>query len=296
MGRILYVIGNGFDLAHGFKTSYRDFAEYLQINYPELHEQLESNCYLDKDLWSNFEEALGALDLYTLADSEEPDPLTDPSLDKGSRQSLYAYEDTTKENLGYFLEQLTESFFYWISSVDCFTNPRLNFNEKAKYLSFNYTETLKLIYGISDVLHIHGCVDDAKSIILGHVNIKEIKDSFFENINDIFNGINDSLRKNVENIYDANKGFFDNLSDINEVVILGHSLSDVESLYFQKICSKVNLDDCKFYVSYYDKNEVDSKKEFLTNLGVKEENIRFSTISKISDMMDESNLKLDFKD
>ncbi|WP_375104117.1 AbiH family protein [Paenibacillus sp. RS8] len=30
----LFIIGNGFDLAHGMKTSYEDFHEYLKENYP----------------------------------------------------------------------------------------------------------------------------------------------------------------------------------------------------------------------------------------------------------------------
>ena len=31
----LFIIGNGFDLAHGLKTSYEDFRAYLQEEYPE---------------------------------------------------------------------------------------------------------------------------------------------------------------------------------------------------------------------------------------------------------------------
>lgn len=32
----LFVIGNGFDLAHGIKTSYEDFHQYLNDdNYPD---------------------------------------------------------------------------------------------------------------------------------------------------------------------------------------------------------------------------------------------------------------------
>lgn len=31
----LFIIGNGFDLAHGLATKYNDFKEYLQKTYPQ---------------------------------------------------------------------------------------------------------------------------------------------------------------------------------------------------------------------------------------------------------------------
>ena len=34
--KILYVIGNGFDIAHGLDTSYWNFREYLDDIYPEF--------------------------------------------------------------------------------------------------------------------------------------------------------------------------------------------------------------------------------------------------------------------
>lgn len=32
---MLYIIGNGFDLVHGFKTSYGDFRDYLESVDPD---------------------------------------------------------------------------------------------------------------------------------------------------------------------------------------------------------------------------------------------------------------------
>lgn len=32
----LFIIGNGFDLHHGLKTSYRDYALFLQTRYPDV--------------------------------------------------------------------------------------------------------------------------------------------------------------------------------------------------------------------------------------------------------------------
>ena len=77
----LYIIGNGFDMAHGLNTSYWNFREYLDINYPEFlyeFERLYNIAQIDfsdprvseqtyknwqssvqRILWSNFEKNMG---------------------------------------------------------------------------------------------------------------------------------------------------------------------------------------------------------------------------------------------
>lgn len=37
----LFIIGNGFDRAHGLRTSYEDFHQYLKITYPDANEEDE---------------------------------------------------------------------------------------------------------------------------------------------------------------------------------------------------------------------------------------------------------------
>ena len=58
----LYILGNGFDLAHGLKTRYSDFRDYLakkqRNKISSLLDTLESVYDQDK-LWSDFERALG---------------------------------------------------------------------------------------------------------------------------------------------------------------------------------------------------------------------------------------------
>ena len=77
----LYIIGNGFDLAHGLKTSYWNFREFLFREYPNFLESFESfygysslyslDHHLSKEaisswennlretLWSNLEYQIG---------------------------------------------------------------------------------------------------------------------------------------------------------------------------------------------------------------------------------------------
>lgn len=62
----LYIIGNGFDMHHGLRTSYYDFKKYLYTNKNELHNTLEkfvSYPTSDEDLWAKFEQNLANLDI-----------------------------------------------------------------------------------------------------------------------------------------------------------------------------------------------------------------------------------------
>ncbi len=54
----LYIIGNGFELAHNLKTSYMDFKKYIEQKYNEFYKEL-IDIYDDSRLWSDFERTLG---------------------------------------------------------------------------------------------------------------------------------------------------------------------------------------------------------------------------------------------
>ena len=64
----LYIIGNGFDLMHGMRTSYSDFKDWLlSIGCIEIVEELQCIYKLQENnefvLWSDFEKALGEYDV-----------------------------------------------------------------------------------------------------------------------------------------------------------------------------------------------------------------------------------------
>ena len=80
--KTIYILGNGFDLAHGLKTSYMDFKSYLKKYHEDFLVKLEDlyglqesiECcdpYINNDhknslakevLWQNFEDNLGKID------------------------------------------------------------------------------------------------------------------------------------------------------------------------------------------------------------------------------------------
>ena len=65
---ILYIVGNGFDLHHGVKSSYAAFGEYLREVDSDTYAQLERYFTVDEQFWGEFEEQLAHLDTDSLLD------------------------------------------------------------------------------------------------------------------------------------------------------------------------------------------------------------------------------------
>ena len=65
--KILYIIGNGFDLAHGMKTSYEDFHQWLLDNGETSAVKRLETLYPDisdnEGRWCDVESALGSITL-----------------------------------------------------------------------------------------------------------------------------------------------------------------------------------------------------------------------------------------
>lgn len=125
---ILYIIGNGFDKAHGLKTSYWNFREFLEEKHPRFlykferlygYEPLDSSEYgysderqrrwnesVNKDLWSEFERGMSSPDIQAMLDYSES-VAADMDLESGNigiRDKLDAH---WKSEYG-FIEKLHE--------------------------------------------------------------------------------------------------------------------------------------------------------------------------------------------
>ena len=194
----LFIIGNGFDLAHKMKTRFNDFRDYLYFNYPEEMDDIlyvpepgtgqhgedlldeaevagfiayllntvapdDKSSHLRHD-WSQIEELLGELDLKECFDCVEP------QYDKeGDRNYFWEKEvaDSICANMGLAITQITDLLSEWIRGVEIAKSPIKQFQEiidpkKDLFLTFNYTLTLEKTYGCAkaNVCHIHGTVTD----------------------------------------------------------------------------------------------------------------------------------------
>lgn len=319
----LYIIGNGFDLHHGLETSYHHFANYLKENDTQLYDLLISYFYFsneDEDFWWRFEENLANFDVDQMLDDYR-DYLPDIISEEFRERDLHVFPDIMRNMLESLTTGLVASFANFIRTVQTpiiAKQRMLDLDKDSLFFTFNYTYLLEDLYGIDpiNILHIHnGAESRYREIILGHgidpdnfkeeeefppdgLNEKELK-QWYEQQAGNWDYSYDSGKESILSYFTAsykptkeiiveNHTFFESLSGIREVNILGHSLANVDLPYFEEIARNVNV-NAKWTVSFYNPSEIENHNQQLIKLGIKESKIE---LVKLKDLQVSSKLQL----
>ena len=273
----LFIIGNGFDLANGIKSSYMDFHKWLKDNdYSHLISMMDRFFSNRRDVWSDIETALGEYNENYILDYCKPNE--DIDYDHPMR-SVAAIEDSPDWLFQPILEDFINAFGDWVDSIDITTAERIRtLPTESIYLTFNYTETLERVYSIpkSNILHIHGCRLLDEKYIIGHNNYRDPDDAYndesemlyIQNTWSKIIGWMNGLLKDTSAIISKNQNFFERLSDIKCVIVYGHSLNEVDMPYMEEIVRHIGIEK-QWYISQY--NAEDSKKvnTFIGKMGLK---------------------------
>lgn len=282
----LYVIGNGFDLWHGIPSSYREFKSFVREHDHDLFDAVETYLGADED-WSDLESALASIDVDSIIE------------DMGHFMFLYAaddWSDACHHDFQYEVEGVVQRlsatlrslFAKWIRQLAIpnrfSAGKRLrSINTNGLFLTFNYTATLRERYDVpnTNVLHIHGCTDQEDSdLILGHAwnpqtrrslnnreDIEEIDTRLME-ANRILDGYFSATFKPSEQLIQRNHQFFDRLCNIQEVCVLGHSLSDVDTPYFKALLAVPSVSSARWCIACRSDADQSDKQERLQAQGV----------------------------
>lgn len=287
----LYIIGNGFDLAHGIPCSYQDFKEYCRDYAPEMYQRINL-FYTDTDkLWSDFEKEMPNIDeakLFgwaTVLNSEW----------NQSWDGYYRFIDTIKEEVDY-LQYLPYAFRDWAFSInidDVGRKFRL-YQGNSLFLSFNYTKVLERVYGMPSCIvnHIHGVADNETSLlIVGHGDADCEIDEMFDSDNafelEACQEIKDLVkcwRKDTVSIIQQNSNFFNALHDVNEIFVLGHSMASVDMPYFRRVKECVQP-DAVWTLSVYSGKDRQRKLEAVQKLELPAGNVHLIRLEDLSDQM-----------
>lgn len=272
----LIIIGNGFDLASNIKSSYSDFKQWLQINGKHRLIGLMDTFFSNqRDVWGDIEKALGEYDEDSILEYCKPDEEID--YDHPTR-SMAAVEDSPEWIFRPVLDEFTEAFKDWVNSIDIANAKKVReLPVECKYLTFNYTETLETIYGIpeSNILHIHGSRILDKEYIIGHNNFRNPDEAYNdesqmlylqETWSKIIGWMND-LVKDSTSIIQQNKGFFNNLANIKQVVVYGHSFYEVDWPYMEEIVKHIGTVK-PWIISYYSQKDLEQINKFMTKVGL----------------------------
>jgi len=284
----LYIIGNGFDLFHGLPTSYSDFNAYaLDNNFDfEQHFQFKTN---HDSLWQDFEADLGTFDSDNFFDMYNE---VDIQRENFKYSEIYGLEDELEQESTGIAEDIKNSFFEWLSSIDFATEPKVTtFTADDFFLSFNYSPLLQRTYLIesSNIIHIHGSVEEG-FIELGHGNEVIEQPTFDEDGQPLAHPLSTAeghaaiafsmLQKPVQDIIKRQNNFFENMSQFSHIFILGHSLSDVDLPYFRLIAESTT--DAHWQISIFNEEDEDLFTERMQSIGVNANRISFLRIEHLT--------------
>ena len=301
----LFIIGNGFDMAHGIPTSYSKFRSFVIDKYPEALKRSDEVVHLE-DLkaikpdafaaeillsamdkaagvnWSNFEEALADINFdvkLPAANHKEHETFEE---DCRLMQKYMVYMDVLTNKFTNCTKIWQEFFRLWIKSIEVqiedgefapkdslktlFSQP------EVKFLTFNYTKTLQELYGIKKVIHIHNRVGQKlifghgeKDAVYGRNSDKAPNGSFVSSSS--LDEMVMSFRKDTEKPMKKYRDFFEKLDGtIDKVYSYGFSYGKVDSVYIKKIIEKISPDAVWYFTSF----EAQNSKE----LGVKKVKLR----------------------
>ena len=285
----LYIIGNGFDLAHRLPTAYWDFRTYLEKMHPDFLESFEqhyeiypgaSEEYKRNLLWNDFET--------NLANINEPVIIENAlALDMGLESGPVGIEDTLREyfrNEYKYIDLLAGYLKHWVRTIRIrdtlpIVSPILKSTDD-QFITFNYTSVLENVYGIDSgrVLHIHGSLhNEDDDPILGHGNSNRIEDikgrknhaqiSRNEAEISICSVIHDYYRTTHKNI----KNYMHKLTYLwkypfDEIIVAGHSVAGVDLPYFRQI-DDITQRKSKWKIYYFRESEKEGMHKSLIEQG-----------------------------
>jgi len=282
----LYVIGNGFDLWHDIPSSLAQFKQYVQATDRDVYQEVEDYLPTQED-WSDLERALAELDVDALIDN------------LGHFMGSYGAEDWSDaghHDFQYEVQNAVERlsiglrmrFSEWIRKLPipspATAQKRLaTLDTDAVFFTFNYTSTLGSLYGVPPerILFIHGCADRADDdLVLGHAwhpqtrkslndrsDIEDIDTRLME-ANDTVDGYFSTTFKHSADLITQHRGFFEALTDIKQVIVLGHSLSDVDAAYFIALLEQRSVAEAAWLIACRSPADWPEKQSRLTRLGV----------------------------
>lgn len=230
----ILILGNGFDLDLGLKTRYSDFA--MSSQWEDLYRRFsqEEDClakYLyelaNKEYWFDIEQ--GIADYVKIKEQHK-------NFSHANEDRIFFLE--LKKSLGsYLLHEMGRGDL----NIDSLASKILDLQYCNEYFdhiyTFNYTDYDALCALNEDLkpikpVYIHNSYDIDGSIILGIGDNDSTSDEY------------DFLKKTNQPTYKPTD-ILRNLINADEVVIFGHSINKIDSMYYEKFFEVCSEEDWK---------------------------------------------------
>ena len=303
----LFVIGNGFDAAHGlntqysnfrkwliesvygkeleddmfydfsvpcYDTNYKGYEEYDKSAFAEFFVRLVDDASVDGDEWRYYEETLGKLRWQLVLDNVNEQYDKEGDIDPWATDEALTSLASECAETSHILTSLFTEWARGINDELDYHEPRDEFKKKLCigdndiFFSFNYTDTLEKLYGIQNVVHLHGRASEYEELIVGHGQESfeyDYEDPVYDNSYDVLSRIFESYRKDTRSVIEAHKKDFEEIRDVDKIYIYGFSFGDVDKVYFQEIFKECKARELILYV--HCDEEYESKEQIVRELG-----------------------------
>jgi len=164
----LVIIGNGFDLAHGYKTKYTDFVASVEENYFNNYISLLKLNRVNSDDWSDFENRV-----YEMAENFRQGELElSPNTDFADEFNSI-FQDIQVRLIKYLDTEIKRKPFKKLKSIEnCLDGNVLGLN-------FNYTNIAENY--IDDIYYVHGSIDEGETV-LGYDQMLTYCFTYYKNV------------------------------------------------------------------------------------------------------------------
>lgn len=231
MSRGIIILGNGFDLDLGLKTSYSDFAksEFWQELMADNNHSTNSQRLLgflkgkyDVEKWIDIEAAL----LEYALDKTENHRISNAEEDKED------YKQLCQVLKQYLIEQQNNYVPSPISVARGLMGSFKSMTNTSKLYTFNYTQLDVLAQKLNislgcDAVHIHGSLMDEGNLILGIDTNKTIDERY-------------SFLYKTQNRQYRHTDILKDLRDKDEYIFFGHSLNGMDYSYFSSLFGQLS--------------------------------------------------------
>lgn len=273
---ILYIIGNGFDLAQGMNTSYPDFYKYLEsINGSPLLEQMKKDINDNKKYWSDMEAALGnfTVNVNTSNDLENLRNEIDNHLQTFLKSQIDAFSPNEEQKKSFMKDFYTiDQYIHGIdrSRYIEFVRTMFSPNENINVMSLNYTNTIEKLFehriNIPDIIHAHGQLDG--TIIFGVDNVEQIKKERFrsdDSVKSFFIKEDTNLAMMSSNFYNCEQL----IKEANIIILFGASIGDTDLHWWKLIGNEMKGRENIGIIDYLHTDPISNSQQYKNRREVK---------------------------
>ena len=270
----LYIIGNGFDLHHGIKSSYLDFKEWLDINNHPLFEKVDLAFRNNTEFWSDMETQLGHLD----TEQFHKENFKEVRLPANKNFYFSEFQNHSSEKaLRIMVEEFIENFKLWVLSFDySHVKADVSLNKNAFFITFNYTDTLERCYGVpnNQILYIHGRANSDDKLTLGSgISSGDIFENEFsgeytgdEDFDNLIMEVG-KLKKPVYPIIHRNPQVFKKYEELETITVMGFSFSEIDIMYLERLNS-LNPQVAKWNLCFHKFGDLRRIVKFIKTSGI----------------------------